>query len=126
MALSTPDSEPRLFSGPAPGLRLVVLVALAIVLMVFDHRDQHLVHIRGYLAAALYPLQEAVDAPSTAGRWLTENLAARDRLIEENAGLKRELLLAHTEYQHPLPEFVVVMADGQTNGSADRERRILC
>lgn len=99
MALSTPDSEPRLFSGPAPGLRLVVLVALAIVLMVFDHRDQHLVHIRGYLAAALYPLQEAVDAPSTAGRWLTENLAARDRLIEENAGLKRELLLERGQLQ---------------------------
>ncbi|MCQ3935113.1 MAG: rod shape-determining protein MreC, partial [Gammaproteobacteria bacterium] len=99
MALSTPDSEPRLFSGPAPGLRLVVLVALAIVLMVFDHRDQHLARIRGYLAAALYPLQEAVDAPSTAGRWLTEKLTARDRLIEENAGLKRELLLERGQLQ---------------------------
>lgn len=99
MALSTPDSEPRLFSGPAPGLRLVVLVALAIVLMVFDHRDQHLARIRSYLAAALYPLQEAVDAPSTAGRWLTEKLTARDRLIEENAGLKRELLLERGQLQ---------------------------
>lgn len=99
MALSTPDSEPRLFSGPAPGLRLIVLVSLSIVLMVFDHRDQHLARIRSYLAAALYPLQEAVDAPFAAQRWVMDNLAARDQLVADNARLREQLLLENGRSQ---------------------------
>jgi len=99
MALPTRDSEPRLFSGPAPGLRLVVLVTLSIVLMVLDHRDQHLARIRGYLAAALYPLQEAVDAPFAAQRWMATNLAARDSLVAENGQLRREILLGSARLQ---------------------------
>ncbi len=99
MAFSALDHEPRLFSGPSPGLRLIVLVTLSIVLMVFDHRDQHLARVRGYLAAALYPLQEAVDAPFTVRQWLTENLAARNQLVSENTRLKRELLLENARLQ---------------------------
>jgi len=92
MALSTPDSAPRLFHGPGPGLRLTLLVTLAIVLMVLDHRNQHLVQIRNLFAAALYPLQQAVDAPVTAARWAQESLATRERLVAENAELRRSQL----------------------------------
>lgn len=99
MALSTPDSEPRLFYGPGPGLRLILLVTLAIVLMVLDHRNQHLVRIRGLAAAALYPLQAAVDAPITATRWAREHLAARSQLIADNKRLRRELLVQNGRLQ---------------------------
>lgn len=99
MALSTPDSEPRLFSGPGAGLRLLLLVALAVVLMVLDHRNQHLIRIRSYLAAGLYPLQEAVDAPTQATRWAQENLASRDTLIRENAQLRETELLQAARLQ---------------------------
>ena len=92
MALSTPDSAPRLFHGPGPGLRLTLLVTLAIVLMVLDHRNQHLVQVRNLFAAALYPLQQAVDAPVTAARWAQESLATRERLVAENAELRRSQL----------------------------------
>ncbi|MCC7258704.1 MAG: rod shape-determining protein MreC [Gammaproteobacteria bacterium] len=92
MALSTPDSEPRLFHGPGPGLRLLLLVTLAVVLMVLDHRNEHLVRIRSSMAALLYPLQQAVDAPVTAARWAGENLASRETLIRENAGFRRQIL----------------------------------
>lgn len=93
MAFSTPDSEPRLFRGPGPGLRLVLLVTLAIVLMVLDQRNQHLVQIRSLLGAALYPLQQAVDAPFSAAEWARETLASRTHLIEENRRLGTELLV---------------------------------
>lgn len=99
MALTTRDSEPRLFSGSAPGLRFVVLVALSIVLMVLDQREQHLLRLRSTLAAATYPLQQAVDAPFAAQRWIAENLAARGQLIDENARLRREILLESTRLQ---------------------------
>jgi rod shape-determining protein MreC len=99
MALSTPDSEPRLFSGPGAGLRLVLLVTLAIALMWLDHRNQHLVQIRGLIAATLYPLQEAVDAPFTASRWARESLASRDALIEDNASLRETLLVQAARLQ---------------------------
>jgi rod shape-determining protein MreC len=99
MALSTPDSEPRLFSGPGAGLRLILLITLSVVLMVLDHRNQHLVQIRSYLAAALYPLQEAVDAPFEARRWAGENLAARSTLIRENEQFRTELLVQNGRLQ---------------------------
>jgi rod shape-determining protein MreC len=92
MALSTPDSEPRLFYGPGLGLRLIVLITVAVVLMVLDHRNQHLVQIRSLAAAALYPLQEATNTPFSAARWSREQLAARSELIAENERLKIELL----------------------------------
>ena len=99
MALSTPDSEPRLFYGPGPGLRLILLVSLAVVLMVLDHRNQDLVRIRAYAAAALYPLQEAVDAPFAATRWTREHLAARARLIADNGQLRKDLLVQNGRLQ---------------------------
>jgi rod shape-determining protein MreC len=99
MALSTPDSEPRLFSGAGAGLRLILLVTLAIVLMVLDHRNQHLGQIRSLLGAALYPLQRAVDAPYTATRWARDNLGARATLIRENEELRRRLLVQEGRLQ---------------------------
>lgn len=99
MPLSTPDSEPRLFYGPGPGLRLILLVTLAVVLMVFDHRNQQLVQIRDLAAAAMYPLQQAVNAPFAATRWARENLAARSRLIADNERLRAELLVQNGRLQ---------------------------
>lgn len=99
MALTTRDSEPRLFSGSASGLRFVALVTLAIVLMVLDQREQHLLQLRSMLAAAVYPLQQAVNAPFAAQRWISENLAAREQLLDENTRLRREILLENTRLQ---------------------------
>jgi rod shape-determining protein MreC len=92
MALSTPDSEPKLFSGGSGGLRSLLLIAAAIVLMVLDHRNEHLLEIRATLGKGLYPLQEAVSAPFAAGRWVRENLATRATLVADNARLKSENL----------------------------------
>lgn len=93
MALSTPESEPRLFSGGSGGLRTIILIAAAIVLMFLDHRNEHLVQIRAQLGRLLFPLQEAVDAPFSAGRWARSNLATRSTLISENEAMREQLLV---------------------------------
>lgn len=99
MALTTRDSEPRLFSGSAPGLRFVVLVLLSIALMVLDQRDQHLQQIRSILAAAMYPVQQVVNAPFAARHWASESLATRSHLIQQNEELRHDILMANAGLQ---------------------------
>ncbi len=92
MALSTPDSEQRGFRETSPGLRAAVFCLLAIVLMVTDSRTQLLLDVRRVLAASAYPLQLLLDSPVAVGRWLAENLATRNQLLEENETLQQRLL----------------------------------
>jgi rod shape-determining protein MreC len=99
MALGASDSEPRLFYGPGPGLRLLIMVTLSVALLVVDHRNDYLRDLRRYLGAAVHPLQQAVDAPFAAARWARETLAARQRLISENEQLRRERLLQESRLQ---------------------------
>lgn len=61
--------------------------------MVLDHRGAYLEDARRAVAAALYPVQQAVDAPFGAARWLRENLSTRERLLAENAELRRATLV---------------------------------
>jgi len=47
----------------------------------------------------LYPVQQAVDAPFRAGRWLRESLASRDALRAENAALRSKSLVTDATLQ---------------------------
>lgn len=99
MARSTPESEPRLFYGPGPGLRLLLIAGVCVALMVLDHRDQHLKDIRRYLAAAVHPIQQLADAPFAIVHWTRDNLAARSELTTRNRQLARELLVQNARLQ---------------------------
>ena len=57
---------------PALGLRLVILLVLSIVLMVLDHRQNHLGAVRQAIGAAVYPLQVIVDSPFRLWAWIRE------------------------------------------------------
>ena len=50
--------------------------------MFLDHRGTYLEEIRAYLGAAMYPLQVAINSPAAGARWMRENLALRERLID--------------------------------------------
>jgi rod shape-determining protein MreC len=78
----------------ALGLKAVVLAAVAIGLMVDDHRQQHLKVIRQGLAAAAYPLQVVVHSPIAGWEWLTSNFATRNTLLAENRALKQRQWLS--------------------------------
>lgn len=72
----------------ALGLKAMVLGALAVAIIVVDHRQQHLPVIRASLTAAVYPLQLVVHAPIAAFEHWRETMASRDALLAENAALK--------------------------------------
>ncbi len=99
MALTTVESEPGRFRSSSPGLRLVLLCILSIIFMVLDQRNQHLVDVRKALAIALYPVQALVSAPFSASRNLSESLASRGQLIEENQQMRKRELKQNSRLQ---------------------------
>ncbi len=89
------DSDPRplLLGGPALGLRLIVLAAMAAGLMVADHRQHHLAVIRDGVAALAYPIQWAVQAPVQAWASMRESFATKTRVEAENVKLAADNLV---------------------------------
>jgi len=87
-----PDSRPLLLGGPALGLRLIVLAALAGGLMVADHRRHTAAMIRNWMSAAVYPLQWAAQAPLQAWQAARESLATRAQVDADNVRLQADNL----------------------------------
>jgi rod shape-determining protein MreC len=84
---------------PALGARVLVCIALSILLMVLDHRQNHLDTVRKTIGAAVYPLQIMVDAPFRLWSWLSENTAERSDLLRDRSRLEAELVLTRAELQ---------------------------
>ncbi len=93
--MSSHDSDPRplLLGGPALGLRLIVLVAMAAGLMVADHRQHRLAAIRDGIATLAYPIQWAVQAPVQAWSALRESFATKTRVEAENVKVAADNLV---------------------------------
>lgn len=93
--MSSHDSDPRplLLGGPALGLRLIVLAAMAAGLMVADHRQHRLAAIRDGIASLAYPIQWAVQAPVQAWAAMRESFATRTRVEAENVKLASDNLV---------------------------------
>ncbi len=82
---------------PALGIRVLVCVALSVLLMVIDHRENHLDTVRKAIGAAVYPIQIVVDAPFRFWDWISESTAERNELQLEVGRLKAEQLLTRAE-----------------------------
>lgn len=93
--MSSHDSDPRrlLLGGPALGLRLIVLVAMAAGLMVADHRQHRLAAIRDGIATLAYPIQWAVQAPVQAWSAMRESFATKTRVEAENVKVASDNLV---------------------------------
>jgi rod shape-determining protein MreC len=83
----------------ALGLRSSLLAALSILLLVVDHRDNHLDTVRKAIGATVYPLRVVVDAPVSTWNWLRETTTSRSDLQSENDRLNVERLLTHARLQ---------------------------
>ena len=93
--MSAHDSDPRplLLGGPALGLRLIVLAAMAAGLMVADHRQHHLAAIRDGIATLAYPIQWTVQAPVQAWDSMRKSAATKTRVEAENVKLASDNLV---------------------------------
>jgi rod shape-determining protein MreC len=93
MALTHTDNAP-LFAAGASTLRLIGYLALAIVLMVADHRFGYLENIRWATSIAIEPMYRVAALPSQLARKAGLAVTDREQLTEQNAELSRQLMLA--------------------------------
>ncbi len=92
--------SPRLFSSnPAGALRTLLLIAVCIALMFYDHQRGHLQKIHAALSMLVYPVQAAVDAPYALAGWAADKIAMHNSLVRENTRLKQELILDAVQLQ---------------------------
>ena len=99
MVAARTDNAHRSARTPALGLRFLLLAAMSILLLIADHRENHLDTVRKALGAAVYPLRIVVDSPVSLWRWLQETTAARNELLLENSRLNAERLLTQARLQ---------------------------
>ncbi len=84
---------------PALGVRVLILLFASILLMVLDHRQNHLDAVRKAIGAAVYPIQLIVDAPFRLWEWVREGTKSRDELQQELNHLRNERLFTKAELQ---------------------------
>ncbi len=99
MAAALADKRHRSPYSPALGLRFLLLAGLSILLLVTDHRNNHLDAVRKAIGATVYPLRVVVDAPVSLWRWIGETTASRNELQLENSRLNAERLLTQARLQ---------------------------
>lgn len=80
-------------------MRFLLLAALSILLLVLDHRDNHLRKVRQAIDGAVHPLRVLVDAPVSAWHWISETTTSRNQLLLENRRLNAERLLTNARLQ---------------------------
>jgi rod shape-determining protein MreC len=74
-------------------LRLLAYLALAITLIVLDHRGGWLSQLRATAQVAVQPLWQLAGLPSRMGRSMRDDAATRSMLAEDNRRLRNELLV---------------------------------
>ena len=99
MAAAKSERSHRAPHSQALGLRFLLLAALSILLLVIDHRNNHLDTVRKAIGATVYPLRVLVDAPVSAWRWISESSVSRNDLELENSRLNAERLLTYSRLQ---------------------------
>jgi rod shape-determining protein MreC len=99
MAPALADKQHRSPYSPALGLRFLLLAGLSILLLVIDHRYNHLDTARKAIGATVYPLRVIVDAPVSLWRWLGDTTSSRNELQLKNSRLTVERLLTRARLQ---------------------------
>lgn len=84
---------------PALGIRVLLLLFASMLLMVLDHRQNHLDTVRRAIGAGVYPIQVVVDAPFRLWKWIRESTTARNELQLELSRLHAERLLTNARLQ---------------------------
>ena len=67
--------------------------------MYLDHRQGHLELVRSTLSTLVYPIQFVVNLPIVGGRWVSESIITRKKLIEENNRLRSRQQLLNSKLQ---------------------------
>lgn len=85
--------------NPTATLQFGLWAALSIVTMTVDHRYRYLDSVRDVLSTIIYPLHYLARLPAETQNWLSENLAGRAALLEENARLREKQVFLNAQLQ---------------------------
>ena len=92
------EESPSLFAGNAAGtLRLIFYIAIAMVLMVLDHRNGWLWRMRYTASYVVEPIYKLASLPADGFHALSVAFADRGMLTEQNQRLREDLLLANAK-----------------------------
>lgn len=80
-------------------IRTIIMIVLSIVLMVADHRWNHLETLRTGLSNLIYPLKYAINIPAEFVQWIDESITSRSELEQDTIKLKSEQLLYEVRLQ---------------------------
>jgi rod shape-determining protein MreC len=113
--MSSGTNQAPLFAGGRPGtLKLVVLMALAIMLMLTDRQRGFLVDLRARALALTAPIYELASLPAAGYDALRFAISDRQALSEQNRELSEALLGAQTElYRRRAEAAATARIDGQ-------------
>ncbi|NQD39007.1 rod shape-determining protein MreC [Permianibacter sp. IMCC34836] len=78
---------------------MLVAAALALLLMVLDHRGDHVAGIRSALATSITPVFYVASVPTSLYNWFTQTVASRAEMQRENEQLKQEQFSYRTQLQ---------------------------
>lgn len=78
---------------------MIVAAVLALVLMVLDHRGDHVAGIRSTLATTITPVLYIASLPTSLYGWFTDTVVSRAELQRENEQLKHEQFSYRTQLQ---------------------------
>jgi len=92
MAFTSAKHETGPSRGTSAGLRLIVIAIVCILLMFFDHQNQHLVSARQGMSLMVQPIVFLVSSPGRLGSWLSDSFTTRRQLEQENRKLRRKML----------------------------------
>ncbi|MEW8505683.1 MAG: rod shape-determining protein MreC [Candidatus Thiodiazotropha sp.] len=85
--------------GPSITTRLVTAVLLSILIMVLDHRYNHLESLRSGLSVLLFPVQYLASLPVILSESASDAITSRDELESERERLHAENLLLRARQQ---------------------------
>lgn len=92
--------QPLFLRGPSVSLRAIILVGLSIVLMIADHRWNHLESMRGVIESyVVHPLRYVINLPVDFFHWSSESFSFHNELLEENQRLKDQQLRSQVSLQ---------------------------
>jgi rod shape-determining protein MreC len=92
------NTQAPLFAGGRPGtLKLVVLLALAIMLMLADRQRGFLIAVRERALALTAPVYRLASLPASGIELMRLAVRDRDALANENRALREALLITQTE-----------------------------
>jgi rod shape-determining protein MreC len=94
VAIARTDNATLFAEGAVSTLRLIVYLAIAVALMVLDHRGNYLESLRRTASVLIEPIYRLAALPASLARATRTAVVTQDQLASENRELREQLLLA--------------------------------